>query len=158
MAAHAVGADQDQRADRIKGRLADLVGRGLRNCGRAVGQRRALGCCRVTIAAASPHTISAVTAVADNGSAPGRPAGAAHFVQKFAHVVVQRAEKVAPARIYAVRIFKKFGVYFGNERRVGAIQKRRLFDNAAHLSSAAFCHVLQCYSALWGRCVASRRR
>ena len=101
----------------------------------------------------NPASVGAVAAVADDRGAPGRPTGAAHFIQKFAYIIVQGGEKVPPTGVYTVRIFKIFGVYFRDEGGVGAIQKRSLFDKAAHLSSAAFCHVLQWCSASYGRCV-----
>ncbi len=95
VAAHAVGADQHQRADGIQCRTADLVRRGCRRSWGAVGKRRALqrGVAQGRVV---PHgrgavavPVSMAIAAADDPRTPRRPARAFQILEQRARVVMQ---------------------------------------------------------------------
>ncbi len=98
MAAHAVGADQVQGADRIERRLVERIGveRGLRCCGVAVGARR-------------------------QPPRPGRPGALGLQCRR---IVADPGEEPPPARVDRIRVIEKARVQLGNELGIAAGQER----------------------------------
>ena len=113
MAAHAVGADQHQRAQAGDGGGAHLLV-GQRNAGRRTGHRARRGGFRLGDGAAR------------------RPAGAGGFFQHRARFVVQRAEQVGEAWIDRGRVGGPAGILFRQERGVGSAEGGSQDIDASH--------------------------
>ena len=103
MAAHPVAADQDQRADRIPGRLADL---GVRR-----GRRRRAG--RATM------PVGRSISVAHDAGRPGRPVRPGQVGQRRLGAVVQIVEEIPPVVGDRARIGEIAFVQVDDEGRVG---------------------------------------
>ncbi len=119
MAAHPVGADDHQRADRIERGGADRAG--VRHHPHRPFAVR-LG---AAVAARPPDHRPAVT-VADHVGVARLPARTGEVGQRRTRVLAQLAEKGAPGRVDRVRVLQETFVQVREERRIGAVQVSRL--------------------------------
>ncbi len=121
MAAHAVGADQHQGAQRGDGGGADLL----------AGQRRRTA----AWGGSGPRGI-----VCFRRGIARRPGGAGGVLQHRAGVVVQRTEQLGEGRIDGRRVGRPARVLLAQERGVGAAEGRCEDVNASHRSEPLLYH------------------
>ena len=126
MAAHTVGADQHQRAQRGDGGRADLLaGQRCRRLPRALMRgalTRRLGDDRT-------HLVLELRMAR-------RPGGAGCVLQHRARIVVQRAEQFGEGRVDRGGIGRPARILFAQERRVRATERRCQDVNASHQSGS----------------------
>ena len=125
MAAHPVGADQHQRAQRGDGGRADLLAG--QRCRRLPWGTRCTGRSTRRLGDDGTHLILELRVAR-------RPGGAGRVLQHRARIVVQRAEQLGEGGVHRGGIGRPARILFAQERRVRATERRCQDVNASHQS------------------------
>ena len=134
MAAHAIGADHHQGADRIHRRLAHLGGRRLGDRAGAV-LRLAGGAALAVSRQRRPVAVEGGDDLAIGGLGPAGPlpGGPLDLLQGAGAVVRQAREELPPIRIDRGGIVEKSGIELLDEMGVGAIEERGVFERLVEI-------------------------